>query len=295
MKLTDSNGQILAQHNGNYGDSRYFYLHDRLGSVRLVIDSSANVKNRYIYQPFGEAFTAETEETIGNPFRFTGQWYDAEIGEYFLRARMFDPHINRFTSRDPVFGKFEQPLTLHKYLYCVNDPINRWDPQGLWTFHISGTAFVSFGWSVVRQSGIVIDDDGNVGWMNVTGIGGGTPAASIGATFGWTNADTIFDLEGIGCAAGGSLFFGGAEYVFGNQRNGNIYQGFDVSFGKTISPAYSAEIHTHITKTKIYQSDLNWREVLGQIHQALNESIYEVGTVGQGYSLLWLWDRMDIE
>ncbi|RKY29473.1 MAG: hypothetical protein DRP74_08775, partial [Candidatus Omnitrophota bacterium] len=29
------------------------------------------------YKPFGEFFTAETEETIGNPFGFTGQWYDA--------------------------------------------------------------------------------------------------------------------------------------------------------------------------------------------------------------------------
>ena len=130
-----TNSQILAQHNGDHTDSRYFYLHDRLGSVRLIIDSSANVKNRYTYKPFGDVFTAETEETIGNPFGFTGQWYDAEIGEYFLLARMYDPHINRFTGRDPVFGEFEQPLTLHKYLYCINDSVNLLDPWGLryWT------------------------------------------------------------------------------------------------------------------------------------------------------------------
>jgi hypothetical protein len=36
----------------------------------------------------------------------------------------------RFTSRDPVKGKQKEPLTLHKYLYCLNDPINRVDLSG---------------------------------------------------------------------------------------------------------------------------------------------------------------------
>jgi len=61
---------------------------------------------------------------------FTGQYYDSEIDEYYLRARQYDPYISRFTSRDPVLGEFEEPLTLHKYLYCTNDPINKVDPTG---------------------------------------------------------------------------------------------------------------------------------------------------------------------
>jgi len=64
--------------------------------------------------------------------RFTGQYYDSEINEYYLRARQYDPHIGRFTARDLIDGKFEEPLTLHKYLYCINNPINRIDPEGLW-------------------------------------------------------------------------------------------------------------------------------------------------------------------
>jgi len=107
-------------------------LHDRLGSVRQVIDTTGNVKNCYTYQPFGELFATETTENVPNPFKFTGQYYDSEIAEYYLRARQYDPHIYRFTSRDPLPGKFEEPLTLHKYLYCGNDPLNRIDPLGLW-------------------------------------------------------------------------------------------------------------------------------------------------------------------
>ncbi|MHC4755803.1 MAG: RHS repeat-associated core domain-containing protein, partial [Planctomycetota bacterium] len=132
-----ANSQVLAQYTGDYSTgTKYFYLHDRLGSVRQVIETDGDVVCRYTYNPYGELFDTptmgagldETEETIDNPFTFTGQWYDSEINQYCLRARMYDPKIGRFTSRDPVLGDFKEPLTLHKYLYCINDPINRIDP-----------------------------------------------------------------------------------------------------------------------------------------------------------------------
>jgi RHS repeat-associated protein len=127
-----ANSQILAQHNGSYNAPRYFYLHDRLGSVRLVINSAGDVNNTYTYNPFGEMFPTECNEAVSNPFKFSGQFFDDEIGQYYLRARQYDPYIGRFTSRDPIDGKFEEPLTFHKYLYCTNNPINFIDPQGLW-------------------------------------------------------------------------------------------------------------------------------------------------------------------
>ena len=105
------NSQILAQHDGSYSANRYFYLHDRLGSVRMIIDASANVVNYYTYNPFGEIFATDSGETITNPFKFTGQYYDSEIDLYYLRARNYHPHIYRFTSRDPVFGQFDNPLS----------------------------------------------------------------------------------------------------------------------------------------------------------------------------------------
>jgi RHS repeat-associated protein len=130
-RYPDGNSQILAQHDGSFNATRYFYLHDRLGSVRQVIDTMGNVVNHYTYRPFGELYPSpDFEETVNNPFKFTGQFYDFEINEYYLRARMYDPHIGRFTARDPVRGKFKEPLTLHRYLYCLNNPINRVDISG---------------------------------------------------------------------------------------------------------------------------------------------------------------------
>jgi len=239
-----ANGQILAQHNGDHTAGRYFYLHDRLGSVRLIIDSSGNVKNRYTYKPFGEFFTAETEETIGNPFGFTGQWYDAEIGEYFMRARMYDPHINRFTGRDPVFGEFEQPLTLHKYLYCGNNPINFTDTNGKWAVLIGmslslnakeGSEFISAltkefgitGGALARNAIIGSIYDAFLGHVGITG-GAGTafgygpdggfigsvywaaagPAQGFGLSvtcdYALSNAQSLQDLAGTFVEIGGS-------------------------------------------------------------------------------------------
>ena len=134
-----TNGQVLTQYDCNGLDEsndlivngKYFYIHDRLGSVRQVIDTDGTVVNSYTYDPFGQDISADDcNVSVYNPFKFTGQWFDSEIGQYYLRARMYDPVLMRFTSNDPVMGKAKEPLTLHKYLYCINDPVNKIDPKG---------------------------------------------------------------------------------------------------------------------------------------------------------------------
>ena len=124
-------GQILVQYDCsgyNIGsksvivNGKYFYVHDRLGSVRLVLDVNSTVRNSYTYSPFGEMFASECNETVYNPFKFTGQ--------YYLRARQYDPVLMRFTSIDTNEGDYEEPMSLHKYLYCWNDPINYIDISG---------------------------------------------------------------------------------------------------------------------------------------------------------------------
>ncbi|MBN2271945.1 MAG: hypothetical protein JXN61_15125 [Sedimentisphaerales bacterium] len=94
LNLTDSSlkkkyiygdRQILAQHDIDDDaqpaqDDKYFYLHDRLGSVRLVINDSGSVVSHYTYEPFGEVI--DDDVTFVNDFLFTGQYFDFEIEEY---------------------------------------------------------------------------------------------------------------------------------------------------------------------------------------------------------------------
>ena len=299
------NSQVLAQHNGPHTAAKYFYLHDRLGSVRQIINTSGLVQKYYTYEPFGQSI--ESGGTFADPFRFTGQFYDEEIAEYYLRARQYNPAIARFTARDPVFGDFVQPLTLHKYLYCGNNPINGIDPAGQKTFHVMFSAMFSPGFSLMYQKGIVFDDKGNVGWITTSndpawdditppgepkyGLGAGIPAASAGVAFGFTTADTILDLQGPGMSVGASIGTGfsiGADYIRGIQRSGEYYHGFEVT------PAYGGgafgfEAHGHATWTRVDPWASNREQGIDVVRASVENSIYDVRTVGQGYAALFIW------
>ncbi len=47
---------------------------------------------------------------------------------------MYDPRLMRFIGYDSIRGKYEEPMSLHRFLYCENEPVNRIDLSGLdWT------------------------------------------------------------------------------------------------------------------------------------------------------------------
>jgi RHS repeat-associated protein len=126
-----ANDQVIAQHDGFYSADAYFYLHDRIGSVRQVIGANASVEHLYSYGPFGKRLESDSaDEPPSNAWQFTGQYFDEEIEQYYLRARQLDLAVSRFTARDPYSGSFNAPLELHRYLYCINEPVNCTDPSG---------------------------------------------------------------------------------------------------------------------------------------------------------------------
>ena len=91
---------------------------------------SGSVLNSYTYTPYGEDIASKCVETVDNNWKYTGQYHDKEIGQYYLRARQYSPYLSRFNGYDPVYGGYTEPLTLHQYLYCLNDPVNRVDLTG---------------------------------------------------------------------------------------------------------------------------------------------------------------------
>ncbi len=126
--------QLVAFHDGFYGDSLYFALSDQHGSVRQVMNDSGAVVNGYAYDPWGLPLSAPAFEAVTQPIRYAGYWWDSELARYYCWARYYDPLLERFLSRDPESGSFEEPMELHRYLYCLNDPINRLDPDGEFSF-----------------------------------------------------------------------------------------------------------------------------------------------------------------
>ncbi|WP_232826317.1 RHS repeat-associated core domain-containing protein, partial [Cyanothece sp. BG0011] len=119
---------LISQERNN---AQSFYHVDGLGSTRALSDESGVVTDSYIYDAFGQVLTqiGDTE----NSYLFTGEQFDNELSQYYLRARYYEPSTGRFTQRDTWMGDRGRPITLNKYLYGDANPVNRIDPSGHFT------------------------------------------------------------------------------------------------------------------------------------------------------------------
>lgn len=112
----------------NAAEKLSYFLFNGHGDVVLTVDKSGTVENQYDYDIFGNSTL--TVQQYNNAIRFGGEFYDAEVGLYYLRARYYDPYIGRFISEDTYAGKEKDPLSLNLYTYALNEPIMNWDPSG---------------------------------------------------------------------------------------------------------------------------------------------------------------------
>jgi RHS repeat-associated protein len=111
------------------GGVKSFYHADGLGSTRFLTDNLGNVTDAYIYDAYGN--TLSSSGTTTNNYLYTGEQFDKNLGEYYLRARYYNSSQGRFTGRDPFDGMLEEPLSLNKYGYVHGNPINNTDPTGM--------------------------------------------------------------------------------------------------------------------------------------------------------------------
>ncbi len=124
--------------NQNHDGTTSFFHYDGLGSTRSLSDSSGNLTDTYNYEAFGELLNLTG--TTDNDYLFAGEQLDANLEQYYLRARYYDQGIGRFTQQDTWMGNSSDPVTLHKYLYANADPVRYTDPTGNFSLGSIGTA-----------------------------------------------------------------------------------------------------------------------------------------------------------
>jgi RHS repeat-associated protein len=108
------------------GDEQYSIVTDHLGTPVLMTDAGGKAvwsANIGVYGDLGDL----DGERQACPFRWPGQYEDAETGLYYNRFRYYDAESGEYVSQDPtiLFGG------LNPYQY-VGDPTRGCDPLGLW-------------------------------------------------------------------------------------------------------------------------------------------------------------------
>ena len=134
---------------------------------------------RYGYDAWGNHIVQNPDgsvnisaEFIGNinPYRYRSYYFDTETDLYYLQSRYYDPEIGRFISQDEV--SYLDPETingLNLYAYCLNNPVNYYDPDGNWSMP---------NWLKWVIGGVVI-----VGLGIATAFTGGAAGVILGAAF----------------------------------------------------------------------------------------------------------------
>lgn len=108
----------------NREKSGYHYYHlDEQNSTAYITGSSGEIENRYEYDAFG--VLKNSMEEFHNRILYMGQQYDQTSGQYYLRARFYNPVLGRFVQEDEYRGD-----GLNLYAYCKNNPVVYYDPSG---------------------------------------------------------------------------------------------------------------------------------------------------------------------
>jgi len=99
-------------------------------------------------------FDAFGDLVSGSPdvYAWNGAWgyrHEANTGGLQkVGVRWYDPATGRFLQKDPWLGTPYEPLTLNRYGYCTNNPINWIDPSGLLKVKVTITAeVIPIAWS----------------------------------------------------------------------------------------------------------------------------------------------------
>lgn len=116
---------LLSQ---NDATTKQYFHYDSLGTTRNLSDAVGSITDSYFYEAFGDLLASVG--STDNDYLYTGEQFDDQLDNYYLRARYYNQDAGRFTQMDTWEGNGSNPITLNKYIYGNANPINMVDPTG---------------------------------------------------------------------------------------------------------------------------------------------------------------------
>ena len=115
---TDGHGSVRAL----YGLKEVFDGNMSTEEVFQVLES-------YIFDAYGNLLNF-ADATPLTSYLYSGEAFDLNLDQQYLRARWYDAANGRFNRLDPFAGNDSDPQSFHKYAYVHGDPISNIDPTG---------------------------------------------------------------------------------------------------------------------------------------------------------------------
>ena len=107
--------------------SALYYTHDGNKNVSEVIAQDGAIAAHYEYAPFGAVTAQSGALAMANPWRFSSEFADGELGCDYYNYREYEPLTGRWLSRDPI-GELD---SVGLFVAFNNSPIVSEDVLGL--------------------------------------------------------------------------------------------------------------------------------------------------------------------
>ena len=224
-------------------DTLEFVFKDILGSPVCTADENGNLKDTFVYEPFGKMIYRDETDSNGVRRTFTGHMLEDDEGLYYCHARWYDATVGRFLQADSVLDGF------NRYAYCHNNPITFFDPLGLTRKNPDGTYDYSLGGNPHEGEGSAAPGNNNNGdkgrGNSANNFGnGGNGAASAPAT---PNDCSLNDTETSDLAQESEKhkyrwrWFKGWKIINDNGTGINLKDDYTVSEGISSKPDKESE------------------------------------------------------
>jgi RHS repeat-associated protein len=133
MRWRDGNTDGDLDGGSEEGDSTLYYCNDANFNVTALVDTSGNVVERVVYDPYGKPTfydgswaNPSSASACSNAVLYTGHRLDAETGLCYGGARYYHPTLGRWTTQD-MEGYLEG---CDLYESCRSSPAIHADPYG---------------------------------------------------------------------------------------------------------------------------------------------------------------------
>lgn len=207
-------------------------LRDGLGSTTDLVDDRGRQAWRYSYSADGSTTQEHANRQAPvNPMQFTGQYFDADLGLYDLRTRLYDPQSARFLQRDPVLQDALAPAQ-SSYLYADGRPTSLTDPSGACPFCVLAGVGALIGGAASAATYAVTNRGEDFSWRGLAGATvSGASAGALGALAGPAGGSLGLALTNSSRGAATLLSTGAANGAIGAGSTylGDVLSGRDTS------------------------------------------------------------------